>query len=103
MDAMKVNQQMLAFQKESFAAFQNLWELTQNQASDSVSQMMDQSPWMPEKGRQAMEKWLTLMNRERKRYTAYVERGFAIYDQMFSPPKAATAPKTKTKRTATAE
>jgi len=103
MDAMKVNQQMLAFQKETFAAFQNLWELTQNQASDTVNQMMDQSPWMPEKGHQAMKKWLMLMNQERKRYTAFVDRGFAICDKMFAPPKAATTPKTKTKTTTAAE
>ena len=100
---MKTNQQMLAFQKESFATLQNLWKHTQNQASDTLNQIMDQSPWMPAQGRQAVEKWLTFMNQERQRYTAYVDRGFAIYEKMLSPTKAATAPKTKTKKTATAE
>jgi hypothetical protein len=95
---MKATQQMLAFQKQYLDTFQSFWEFAQNQTAGTVNQIMDQAPWVPSQGRQAVEKWLTLMSQERERYAAHVDRGFAIYEKMFTEPKAAAALKTKTQK-----
>ncbi len=95
MEFMKVTRQMLAFQKQSFDNFQSLWDLTQTQTSGAGGWLMDQAQWIPAEGRQAMEKWLTLMNQERERYTACVDRGFAMYEKMLNEPQAPTPAKTK--------
>lgn len=95
MDAMKVTQQMIAFQKQSFNNFQSIWELTQTQTSSAAGRLMDQALPIPAEGRQALENWRTLMKQARERFSAYVDRSFAIYEKMLDAPRAATPAKTK--------
>ena len=95
MDAMNVTQRMIAFQRQSIHSFQSIWDLTQAQTSSTVDRAMDQTIWMPQEGRQALENWRTLMKQERERFNAYVDQGFAIYEKMLTTPQVATPIKTK--------
>ena len=98
MDAQQVTQQMIAFQKQSLENVQRFWDLAQTQAAGTVDQLFDQAPWIPEENRHILDNWRTMVKKEQERLAAYAERGFAIYEKMFSPP---TAPKTtKPKNTA---
>jgi hypothetical protein len=98
MDAQQVTQQMISFQKQSLDNVQRFWDLAQTQVSGTVDQLLDQATWIPEDNRRALDNWRTLVKKEQERFAAYAERGFSIYEKMFSPP---TAPKTtKSKNTA---
>lgn len=95
MDTMTTTQQMIAFQKQSFANFQDFWDLAQTQTSSTVDRFMDQALWIPTEGRKALGDWRAIMKQERKRFAAYVDRQFTIYEKMVAAPQAATPAKTK--------
>ena len=97
MDAMNLNQQMIAFQKQSIHSFQSIWELAQAQTASVADRMMDQATWMPKEGRQAFDSWRTLMGQERERFSAYIDQCFAIYEKMLNAPQAATPAQTPKK------
>ena len=101
MDAMKLTQQMLDFQKQSVHSFQSIWDLAQAQTTSILDQVMDQTTWMPKEGRQALENWRTLMNQERDRFGAYVDQCFATYQKLLDAPQVAT--RTKAKKTVSAK
>ena len=84
MNPQKITQQWLAFQKQSFENFQSVWQLAQTQTSGTVDRLLDQA-WVPQENRQLIENWRTLIKNERDRYTAFVDRGFAIYEEMMEP------------------
>jgi hypothetical protein len=90
MDAKQVTQQMISYQKQTFNSFQSAWEMAQTQTSSAMDKMMDQATWMPSQGRQALENWRSLMKAEQERFTAYVDRSFAIYEKMVTAPQAVT-------------
>jgi hypothetical protein len=85
MNPQKITQQWIAFQKQSFENFQSIWQQTQTQTSSTVDRLLDQAIWVPQENRQMIENWRTLMNNERDRYTAFVDRGFTIYEEMLEP------------------
>jgi hypothetical protein len=95
MDVMNVTKQMVAFQKQSMNSFQGIWDLAQAQTSSTVDRVMDQNAWIPPEGRQALDKWRTLMKQERDRFAAYVDQYFAIYEKMLDAPQAVTPARTK--------
>lgn len=84
MNPQKITQQWLAFQKQSFENLQSIWQLAQTQTSGTVDRLLDQT-WVPQENRQLIENWRTLIKNERDRYTAFVDRGFAIYEEMMEP------------------
>lgn len=99
MDAMKVTQQMVAFQKQSFNSFQSVWDLAQTQTSNAVDGWMDQTSWIPREGRKTIEDWCSFMKKERERFTANVDQYFTTCEKMLGSPQAAKpAKKNKTKK-----
>jgi hypothetical protein len=95
MDVMNVTKQMVAFQKQSMNSFQGIWDLAQAQTSSTVDRLMDHNAWIPPEGRQALDKWRTLMKQERDRFAAYVDQYFAIYETMLDAPQAVTPARTE--------
>lgn len=94
MNPQKITQQWLTFQKQSFENFQSIWQLTQTQTSTTVDRLLDQTFWVPQEGRKLLESWRLLMKKERERFTAFVDRGFGIYEEMLgaSPASPTTKP-----------
>ncbi|WP_419658582.1 hypothetical protein Dvar_74140 [Desulfosarcina variabilis str. Montpellier] len=94
MNPQKITQQVLAFQKQSFENFQSVWQLAQTQTSSTMDRLLDQA-WVPQENRQLIENWRTLIKKERDRYTAFVDRGFAIYEEMMAPLSETVSTNTK--------
>ncbi|WP_372683587.1 hypothetical protein [Desulfosarcina sp.] len=95
MESLNVTRQMLAFQKQTVNNFQSMWDFAQAQTSTTLDQFMDQAPWMPQESRKALDNWRTLIDQERKRFSAYVDQCFVVYEKMLDAPAAATPAKTK--------
>lgn len=99
MNPQKITQQWLDFQKQSFENFQSIWQLAQTHTSSTVDRMLDQAFWVPQENRQMLESWRTMMDKERERYAAFVDRGFTIYEEMLAPlTKAVSTKTTKTQQ-----
>lgn len=95
MEPLNVTRQMLAFQKQAVNNLQSMWDFAQTQTSTTVDQLIDQTPWIPQENRKALENWRTLMKQERERFSAYVDQCFVVYEKMLDAPQAATPAKTK--------
>ena len=76
MNPQKITQQWLAFQKQSFESFRTMFQLAQTQTSDTMDRLLDQAIGVPKENRQAIENWRALMQKEHKRYAAFIDRGF---------------------------
>ena len=95
MNPQHITRQWLAFQKQSLENMQSVWQLSQTQSADAVDRLLDQGVWVPEQGREMIENWRTLMKKERERFAAFVDRGFAIYEAMLEPSTRVSTVKTK--------
>jgi hypothetical protein len=101
MNPQEITNQWLSFQKQSFETVQSIWQLTQTQTTGTVDRLLDQTFWVPKEGRQFIENWRSLMKKENDRLSAFIDRGFAIYEEMLEPTtKAASPTKTATKKDA---
>lgn len=102
-------QQMIDLQKTSFLNLYKAATTVQKQANSAMDLMLNQVPWIPSEGRQAISDWLGTCQQEGDRFKAYVEKSFANLGMYFSPEAVAKTTKTakpsaaKAKKASTAE
>jgi hypothetical protein len=88
-------QQMIDFQKTSFLSFYKAATAVQKQANSALDLVLNQVPWIPSEGRQAISDWLGTCRQEGDRFKTYVEKSFSNLGIYFSPEAV-----TKTKKSA---
>lgn len=79
-----ISKQVIDFQKMSFNNWYTAMSLVQDQAVSSMDRMLDQTVWVPEDRRNAIQGWLNICQDERNRFKDYVEKGFVALEKAFS-------------------
>jgi polyhydroxyalkanoate synthesis regulator phasin len=83
--------QAVIFQKNLFENTYNIIAKVQDQATEAVDTLMNQTRLVPEEGRQVMKSWIIACREVRDRYKSYVEEGFTGLEKRFSQ-ESETAP-----------
>ena len=91
MEYTQVTKQMIDFQKTSFSNWYETIALIQDQAVSAVDMALDQSPWIPEEGRKAVQSWMGAYKEERGRFKSYVDEGFSGIEKFMTESRK-TAP-----------
>lgn len=69
--------QVVDFQKSSFSGIFNAMATFQDQAVKAVDTVLDQTTWLPDDGRKAIQGWVDVCQEERDRFKSYVDDGFS--------------------------
>lgn len=99
MEASQITKQVIDFQKTSFENWYSALSLFQDQAVSAMDLMLDQAYLIPEDGRNAIQGWMGVMQEERDRFKAYVDKGFTTLEKVIAEPRK---PAEKGKKAATA-
>ena len=99
METIQITKQVIDFQKTSFENWYSAVTLFQDQAVSTVDMMLDQAYMIPEDGRNAIQGWMGVMQEERDRFKAYVDKGFSALEKAIAEPRK---PAEKVKKTASA-
>ena len=91
----QIAKQVVDFQKTSFTSWYDAVVLMQDQATSAMDTMLDQSTWIPEEGRQAIQGWINVCQSERDRLKTYIDDGFSGIEKQFVTVKKAAPSKTK--------
>ena len=94
MDTGKIAKQMIDFHKASFDNTFNAMVMLQEQTEKMVSTLLDQSTWLPEEGRKAINEWVNAYKKGREDFRKAVDENFKKVEDFFSDTKQ--APKAKT-------
>jgi len=84
MDAQKIAQYNLNFQKTVFESGYHAVCLLQDQTEKAVNTMMEQMPWIPDAGKKATEDAVTAFKNMRNDYKKAVDDGFRRLEESFS-------------------
>jgi hypothetical protein len=98
MEASQITKQVIDFQKTSFENWYSALTLFQDQAVSTMDMVLDQAPMIPEDGRNAIQGWMGVLQEERDRFKAYVDKGFNALEKAVSEPRKPTE---KTKKATT--
>ena len=99
MEASQITKQVIDFQKTSFENWYSAMSLFQDQAVSTVDMMLDQAYLIPEDGRNAIQSWMGVLQEERDRFKAYVDKGFSTLEKAIAEPRK---PADKAKKAASA-
>ncbi|MBT8342239.1 MAG: hypothetical protein HKP58_15680 [Desulfatitalea sp.] len=80
----QVAKRMLNMQKSSFDHWFNTVSLVQNQAESTVDMVLNQAAWLPENGRNAIQSWMSVCQKERGRFKTYMDNGFVAFEKAFT-------------------
>ncbi len=100
MEQSQLTKKILDFQKMSFDHWFDAVSLIQNQAENTMDMMLNQSTWIPEDGRNALNNWANLCQQERGRFKTYVDKGFSALEKAVL---ATAKPAEKAKKPTTSE
>ena len=70
----QLTKQMVDFQKMAFDNWYNSFALLQNQAVSMMDVWLNHSMWLPENGRQAIQRWMHTCTQEGERFKAFVDQ-----------------------------
>ena len=87
METNQITRQILDFQKTSFENWYSALSLFQDQAVSTVDMMLDQARLMPEENRNVIQNWMGVLQEERGRFKAYVDKGFATLEKVVAEPR----------------
>lgn len=96
MEYTEITKQVIDFQKMSFSNWYNAVAMVQDQTTSAMDMVLDQSTWVPEEGRKAVQSWLDACQQERNRFKAYVDEGFTSMEKYLAKGGKAASAKTKT-------
>jgi hypothetical protein len=84
MEQSQMTKQMIHFQKAFFNNSFNTMTLLQNQTENMSRTLLNQSKWLPDEGRAAMERWIDACKKGRQDFKRTVEESFARAEAMFA-------------------
>jgi len=91
MDQQKMLQQMMEFQKTTFDNAFNAMTKLQEQGETMVEMFVNQSPWLPDNGKQAIKDWIQAYQKGRVDFKTTVDGNYEKVKDFFAtfqPPKA---------------
>ncbi len=91
MEYAEITKQVIDFQKMSFSNWYNAIAIVQDQTTSAMDMMLDQSTWVPEDGRKAVQGWLSACQEERNRFKSYVDGSFSSVEKYLAKGKKAAA------------
>jgi hypothetical protein len=83
MDQGKIAKQMIDFHKATFDNTFNAMSILQEQTERMVGMFLDQSPWVPEEGRKAINDWVNTYKKGRSDFKKTVDDSFRKVDDFF--------------------
>ena len=84
MEQGKIAKQMIDFHKATFDNTFNAMSILQEQTERMVSMFLEQSPWVPEEGRKAINEWVKTYKKGRVEFKAAVDESFTKVDDFFN-------------------
>ena len=72
----QIAKQVIDFQKNSFSSIFDAVATLQDQTVNAVDTVLDQTTWLPDDGRKAIQSWVDVCQEERGRFKSYVDDGF---------------------------
>jgi len=97
MDQGKIAKQMIDFHKATFDNTFNAMSILQEQTERMVGMFLDQSPWVPEEGRKAINDWVNTYKKGRADFKKTVDDSFKKVDDFFGGLNTNVKTKTTTK------
>jgi len=94
MEYTDISKQVIDFQKMSFSNWYNALSMVQDQTTSAMDIVLDQSTWVPEEGRKAVQGWLNACQEERDRFKSYVDDSFSSMEKYLAKSKKAAPVKT---------
>lgn len=91
----QITKQVIDFQKTSFTSWYEAVALLQNQATSAVDNMLDQSTWIPEEGRQAIASWMDVCQQEQGRLKDYIDGSISGVEKLMTSSKKSSPAKPK--------
>jgi uncharacterized protein (DUF608 family) len=85
--------QVIEFQKSSFSGIFDAMATLQDNTVDAVDTMLDQTTWLPEDGRKAIQEWVDVCQKERDRFKSYVDDSFNGLEKYVGSVKTARSSK----------
>jgi hypothetical protein len=98
MEYNQIPQKIIDLQKLSFNSWYNAVIAVQEQTVSTMDSMLNQTTWIPEDGRNAMQTWMKIYRDERNRFKSYIDDSFAALEKSLREVrKPASAQKTAQK------
>lgn len=95
MDQGKITKQMIEFHKTTFDNTLNAMEILQEQTEKMVNMFLDQAPWFPAEGKQAVNEWVKTYKKGREAFKESVNESYEKVEEAFGKmEKTAAKPKT---------
>jgi hypothetical protein len=91
----QIAKQVIDFQKTSFSSIFDAMATLQDQAANAVDTVLDQTNWLPDDGRKAIQGWVDACQEERDRFKTYVDDGFNGLQKYIGSVKTTVAAKGK--------
>jgi hypothetical protein len=76
MEQGKITKQMIEFQKTAFDNMFNAMTILQEQTEKMVNMFLEQAPWLPAEGKEAVNEWLKTYKKGREAYKASVNESY---------------------------
>ncbi|MDD5167637.1 MAG: hypothetical protein PHN75_02390 [Syntrophales bacterium] len=84
MEQGKIAKQMIDFHKATFDNTFNAMSILQEQTERMVNMFLEQSPWVPEDGKKAIDEWVKTYKKGRTDFKATVDDSFTKVDDFFT-------------------
>jgi polyhydroxyalkanoate synthesis regulator phasin len=83
MDQKQMFKQIIDFQKATFDNSFKAMTTLQEQGEKMINAFLEQSPWLPEEGRNSVSEWLQAYKKGREEFKAMVETNFEKVQSYF--------------------
>jgi hypothetical protein len=84
MEPVKIAKQMVEFQKTTFDNSFNALGMVQDQAERMLSMSLNQTAWLPEEGKNAIDGWVKSYKKGCADFKKIVDENFGRVEQFFS-------------------
>lgn len=94
MEQGKITKQMIEFHKTTFDNTFNAMEILQEQTEKMVNMFLEQAPWLPAEGKQAVNEWVKTYKKGREAFKEGANESYEKVEEFFGNIEK-TATKTK--------
>ncbi len=99
MNQAKVAKKMINFYKTTFDSSFNALSILQEQAEKMVKVSLEQAPWIPPEGKNAVDEWVKAYKKGRDDFKSAVDENYKKVDSYFELYKGQEDQAEKTKKT----
>jgi|WetSurMetagenome_2_1015567.scaffolds.fasta_scaffold687770_2 hypothetical protein len=83
MEQGKITKQMIEFHKTTFDNTFNAMEILQEQTEKMVGMFLEQAPWFPAEGKDAVSEWVKTYKKGREAFKASVNESYKKVEDFF--------------------